>query len=173
MNSLKRQVAKARRYQALAADTRVLDTHLGHKKFIELTAERDEFVTSIRSLEVRDTELEMQLPAKEEAVKDARSEARTFEGELAELRHNLNEHRNQLNSSEGRMAFNNERQQELYSRIRQNREDIEATREKLAQQEFDFIAANEALEQLTRLIAEKEIQLAEKEAHNQGTREER
>ena len=173
MNSLKRQVAKARRYQALAADTRVLDTHLGHKKFIELTAERDEFVTSIRSLEVRDTELEMQLPAKEEAVKDARSEARTFEGELAELRHNLNEHRNQLNSSEGRMAFNNERQQELDSRIRQNREDIEATREKLAQQEFDFIAANEALEQLTRLIAEKEIQLAEKEAHNQGTREER
>jgi energy-coupling factor transporter ATP-binding protein EcfA2 len=42
MNSLRRQVAKARRYQALAADTRVLDTHLGHKKFVELTAERDE-----------------------------------------------------------------------------------------------------------------------------------
>ncbi|MBJ7285191.1 MAG: AAA family ATPase, partial [Akkermansiaceae bacterium] len=42
MNSLRRQVAKARRYQALAADTRVLDSHLGHRKFVELSAERDE-----------------------------------------------------------------------------------------------------------------------------------
>ncbi len=173
MNSLRRQVAKARRYQALAADTRVLDTHLGHKKFVELTAERDELLTSIRGLEVRDTELERQLPAKEEAVSEARAAARTFEGELAELRHRSNEHKNALNSAQGRMAFNEERKAELESRIRQNHEDIYATREKLAQQEFDFIAANESLEQLTRLIAEKEIQLAEAEDRTKGTREER
>lgn len=173
MNSLKRQVAKARRYQALAADTRVLDTHLGHKKFVELTAERDELMVSIRGLEVRDTELEMQLPAKEQAVAEARAAARTFEGELAELRGRLNEHRNALNSAEGRMAFNEERKAELESRIRQNHEDIFSTREKLAQQEFDFIAANESLDQLSRLIAEKELQLAEQETRTQGTREER
>ena len=173
MNSLRRQVAKARRYQALAADTRVLDTHLGHKKFVELTAERDELLTSIRGLEVRDTELEMLLPKKEEAVSEARAAARTFEGELAELRHRSNEHKNALNSAQGRMAFNEERKSELESRIRQNHEDIYATREKLAQQEFDFIAANESLEQLTRLIAEKEIQLAEAEDRTKGTREER
>ncbi len=173
MNSLKRQVAKARRYQALAADTRVLDTHLGHKKFVELTAERDELTVSIRGLEVRDTELEMQLPAKEEAVTEARTAARIFEGELAELRQRLNEHRNALNSAAGRMAFNDERKAELESRIRQNHEDIASTREKLAQQEFDFIAANESLDQLSRIIAEKEIQLAEQETRTKGTREER
>jgi chromosome segregation protein len=170
MNSLKRQVAKARRYQAIAADTRVLDSHLGHKKFVELTAERDELLTSIRGLEVRDTELEMQLPAKEEAVAQARAEARVFEGELAELRQRSNEHRNALNSATGRMAFNEERKAELESRIRQNHEDIFATREKLAQQEFDFIAANESLDQLNRLIAEKELQLAEAEKRTQSTR---
>jgi chromosome segregation protein len=173
MNSLKRQVAKARRYQALAADTRVLDAHLSHRKYVELTAERDELMVSIRGLEVRDTELEMQLPAKEEAVAEARAAARTFEGELAELRGRLNEHRNALNSAEGRMAFNEERKAELESRIRQNHEDIFSTREKLAQQEFDFIAANESLDQLSRLIAEKELQLAEQETRTQGTREER
>jgi chromosome segregation protein len=173
MNSLRRQVAKARRYQALAADTRVLDTHLGHRKYVQLTAERDELLTSIRGLEVRDTELERQLPAKEEAVAEARAAARTFEGELAELRGRLNEHRNALNSSEGRMAFNEERKAELDSRIRQNHEDIILTREKLAQQEFDFIAANESLDQLNRLIAEKELQLAEQETRTRGTREER
>ena len=173
MNSLKRQVAKARRYQALAADTRVLDTHLSHRKFVELTAERDELLTSIRGLEVRDSELERQLPAKEEAVASARSAARAFEGELAELRGRLNEHRNALNSSEGRMAFNEERKAELESRIRQNHEDIFSTREKLQQQEFDFIAANEALDQLNRQIADKELLLAEQETRTRGTREER
>ncbi len=173
MNSLKRQVAKARRYQALAADTRVLDTHLSHRRYVELTAERDELTVSIRGLEVRDTELEMMLPKKEEAVATARAAARTFEGELAELRGHLNEHRNALNSAEGRMAFNEERKAELDSRIRQNHEDIFSTREKLAQQEFDFIAANESLDQLSRLIAEKELQLAEQETRTQGTREER
>ncbi len=173
MNSLRRQVAKARRYQALAADTRVLDTHLGHKKFVELTAERDELVVSIRGLEVRDTELEMQLPAKEEAVTEARTAARIFEGELAELRQRLNEHRNALNSAAGRISFNDERKAELESRIRQNHEDIAETREKLAKQEFEFIAANESLDQLSRIIAEKEIQLAEQESRTKGTREER
>ncbi len=173
MNSLKRQVAKARRYQALAADTRVLDTHLSHRRYVELTAERDELTVSIRGLEVRDTELEMMLPAKEEAVATTRAAARTFEGELAELRGHLNEHRNALNSAEGRMAFNEERKAELESRIRQNHEDIFSTREKLAQQEFDFIAANESLDQLSRLIAEKELQLADQETRTQGTREER
>ena len=151
----------------------MLDSHLGHKKFVELTAERDELVVSIRGLEVRDTELEMQLPAKEEAVTEARAAARIFEGELAELRQRLNEHRNALNSAAGRMAFNEERKAELESRIRQNHEDIAATREKLAQQEFEFIAANESLDQLSRLIAEKEIQLAEQETRTKGTREER
>jgi chromosome segregation protein len=173
MNSLRRQVAKARRYQALAADTRVLDTHLSHRKFVELTAEHDELVVSIRGLEVRDTELEMQLPAKEEAVTEARTAARIFEGELAELRQRLNEHRNALNSAAGRIAFNDERKAELESRIRQNHEDIAETREKLARQEFEFTAANESLDQLSRIIAEKEIQLAEQESRTKGTREER
>lgn len=173
MNSLKRQVAKARRYQALAADTRVLDTHLSHRKFVELTAERAELTTSMRGLEATECELERKLPMKEEAVSEARSAARAFEGELAELRARLNEHRNALNSAEGRIAFNEERKAELESRIRQNHEDIFSTREKLQQQEFDFIAANEALDQLNRQIAEKELKLAEQENRTRASREQR
>ena len=173
MNSLKRQVAKARRYQALAADVRVLDTHLSHKKFIELTAERAELATSIKSLEVRDTELEMQLPAREEAVAAARAAARAFEGELAELRQHLNEHRNALNSAAGRIAFNEERKTELESRIRQNHEEIFTTREKLAQQESEVTAATEALDQLNRRIAEQEILLADQETRTKSIRSER
>jgi chromosome segregation protein len=173
MNSLKRQVAKARRYQSLAADVRVLDTHLGHKRFVEITAELGELRTSMHGLEVRETEIEHQLPAKEEAVNEARAAARQFEGELAELRQRLNEHRNALSSAEGRIAFNEERKAELESRISQNREDIEDTREKLARQEFEFISANEQLEALTRRIIDQENQLAEHEERSRGAKAER
>ena len=163
MNSLKRQVAKARRYKSLAEDVRILDTHLGHRRYVEFGAERDELKNSIRSLEATETELERLMEPKEEAVADARLAARNFEGEMAELRQELNEHRNLLASAEGRMAFNNERKAELEGRIGQNREEIEATKEKLEKQEFDFVAANEALDQLARRIAEMEIQVGEQE----------
>ena len=163
MNALRRQVAKARRYQTLATDVRVLDTHLGHKKFIEMNAEAAELRTSIRSLEATETDLERKMQPKEEAVAEAREAARSFEGRLAELRQELNEHRNALTSAEGRIAFNMERRAELETRIEQNKAEIDSAREKLAQQEFDFIAANEALEALVRRIAEMEITLTAQE----------
>lgn len=170
MNSLKRQVAKARRYQTLATDVRVLDTHLGHKKFVEMNAEAEELRTSIRSLEANEGHLERQMAPKEEAVAEAREAARSFEGLLAERRQELNEHRNQLASAEGRIAFNMERRAELEGRIEQNKSEIDATKEKLAQQEFDFVAANEALEALARRIAEMEISLSNQEERTAGAR---
>lgn len=168
MNSLKRQVSKARRYKSLASSVLVLDTHLGHRRFVEMSAERDEYHTSIRSLEGTECELERLMSPKEEAVADARLAARNFEGELAELRQELNNHRNSLASAEGRIAFNDERRSELEGRVGQNREEIEATSEKLQRQEFDFVAANEALDQLARRIAEMEIQLEEQEERTRG-----
>ncbi len=173
MNSLKRQVAKARRFQGLSNDYRILDTNLAHKRYTEITAERAELTTSIRSLDAQDSHLSRQLPEKEELVSEARSAARLFESELAELRQQLNEHRNALASAEARIAFNNERKSELDSRIAQNHSDISSTREKLAQQEFDFTAANEALDQINRRIAEQELDLQKLEERTVTARESR
>jgi len=173
MNSLKRQVAKARRFQGLSTDYRVLDTHLAHKRYVEITGERSELTTSIRSLDAQDSHLERQLPEKEEAVAEARTAARQFESELAELRQELNGHQNSLASAEARIAFNNERKAELEGRISQNHSDISSTREKLAQQEFDFTAANEALDQLNRRISEQEMELSKQEEQTLGAREKR
>ena len=166
MNSLRRQVAKARRYQALAIDVKILDTHLSHKKFLELSAELGELKTSIHSLDVKETEIEAQIPGKEELVAEARAIARGFEAELAELRQRLNEHRNQLTSAQGRVAFNAERRSELEGRIRQNLEDVEDTRQKLTQQEFAFQNCHAELETLTKRIIEREMEV---EAHEERT----
>ncbi len=167
MNSLRRQVAKARRYQALAGDVRVLDTHLGHKKYLEMSAELGELKTSIHALDVRETEIEALIPEKEELVAEARQVARNFESELSELRQKLNEHRNALNAAQGRVAFNSERKAELESRIRQNHEDCEDIRQKLIQQEFDFQNCNVELENLTRRIIQQEEEVREQEERSQ------
>ncbi len=173
MNSLKRQVAKARRFQSFSADHRILDTHLAHKRYVEITGERAELTNSIRFLDANESHLERLLPEKEESVSEARSAARQFESELAELRQQLNTHQNSLAAAQARIAFNNERKAELEGRISQNHSDIASTKEKLAQQEFDFTAANDALDQLTRRIAEQEIQLQKQEEQTLTSREQR
>ncbi len=164
MNSLKRQVAKARRYQELATDVRVLDTHLAHRKFTEYSAELSELETSIHSLEVRETELEVGLPEKEQAVVDARDAAQSLESELSDIRQQLNEHTNAANAAESRIAFNKERQSELEARVTQNQSDIEDAQDKLQQQQFDFAEAEKMLEELTGRIESQQIHLAEHES---------
>ncbi len=163
MNSLKRQVSKARRYQALSADVRVLDTHLAHRGYLERSAQTGELRTSIRSFSTRHDELVEQVPELEREVVGARHKAQALESELGGLRQRINEYRNALSTAEGRIAFNEERKNELESRIGQNRADIGTTREKLKQQEVDFEQANYALEELKRRISSQEEQLAAQE----------
>lgn len=173
MNSLKRQVAKARRFQTLSADYHVLDTHLAHKRFTEITAARAELTTSIRSLEANEMHFSRLLPEKEKNVTEARANARQFDAELAQLREELNTHQNALTAAQARIAFNNERKSELETRISQNQADIEDTREKLTQQEVDFTAANDALDQLNRRIVEQELQLEKQEEQSNASRAQR
>ncbi len=176
MNSLKRQVAKARRYQSLAKNVRVLDTHLSHKNYVEIKAQAEELRRSIRSLEVREHEIEQDLPQRELAVISARDNAQELESQLSEIRQILNEKRNAANAAQSKIAFNKERQAELIVRIEQNESEIEETRNKLMQQEMDFQTATVSLTELTGKISSQESSLAEQEerlAVARGMREEK
>ena len=173
MNSLKRQVAKARRYQELATDVRVLDSHLSHRKYTQYTAELSELENSIRSLEVRENELEVGLPEKEQAVVQARDAAQSLEAELSEIRQQLNHHTNAASAAESRIAFNKERQSELEARVNQNKDDILEAKKKLDQQLLDFEEAEQTLNNLRTRIESQQNLLAEHEAHAQKQRSER
>lgn len=163
MNSLKRQVAKARRYQSLAKSVRTLDTHLGHKRYTEINAQAQELRNSIRSLEVREHEIEQDLPEKEQAVVVARNRAQELESELSEIRQQLNEKRNNAQAAQSKISFNSERQAELQARIEQNEADIEETREKLAQQEEDLQTATQSLSEISNRIFAQEKEVSEYE----------
>ena len=173
MNSLKRQVVKARRYQELAKDVKILDTHFSHRKYTEYHAELSELENSIHSLEVRETELEVGLPEKEAAVVEARDAAQRLEAELSEIRQQLNHHTNAASAAESRIAFNKENQSELEARVNQNQKDIVEAQGKLDQQQFDFDETQKLLTELTERIESKQAQLAEHESRAASQRSER
>ena len=162
INSLKRQVAKARRYQALANDVKILDTHLSHKRFSEEAAAREELVNSLKSVEKQRGSLEATLPEVEMEVVGARDKATNLESQLSELRQRLSSHNNAAHAAESRIRFNEERCKELRERIQTNRDDLEVAEEKLAQQELDFSVSKEELDTLLKRIEERDQDLAQK-----------
>lgn len=176
MNSLRRQVAKARRFQTLSKSVKTLDTHLGHRKYLELNAQCEELKRSIHSLEVRELEIEVDLPEREQAVIVARNRAQELESQLTEIRQMLNEKRNSASAATSKIAFNNERQSELIGRIEQNEMDIEETRQKLGQQEIDLETATVSLSEMTSKIdsqAEELLQQEERMSVSRAMREEK
>lgn len=162
INSLKRQVSKARRYQALATDVKILDTHLSHKRFSEQSAQQGELVNSLKSIEVQRAQFEQSLPEVEMEVVGARDKATNLEGELSELRQRMSSHQNAAHAAESRIRFNDERCEELRERITTNSDDLQIAEQKLAQQELNFSVSKEELDALLTRIGEQEQALVQK-----------
>ena len=173
MNSLKRQVSKARRYQALAKDVRILDTHLSHRVWERLTAERAELLTSLSSLVKGRDSIEQDLPKFESAVVEARDKAQALDSQLSGLRQRLSDKKNAISAAENRVAFNNERKGELAERLEHNEKDIEATQSNLAEQEQSLQKSQADLQGLEKRIQDKESQARERQNSANGLAQER
>jgi chromosome segregation protein len=145
MGSLQRQAAKARRYQTLLMDMRTLDTHLGHKHYVEFQAEKSETENQIRSLSNRLEEVQRHLQATESETAETREAYHAVESAINQLRSQAQELRSQVQSAEGRIGFNRERSEELESRIRQNTQDMSASRALLDEKERELTSADELL----------------------------
>ena len=173
MNSLKRQVSKARRYQALATDVRVLDTHFSHRRFEEYSAQKEELMNSLQAFESQLHDLQEARPETETAGVDARDRAQNLEAELSELRQELSGHQNAVQAASSRIQFNRERCEELQGRIAANREEVRVTEEKEVQQEFDFRESKTELDQVLQRIAEQELAIGAKQSEVGGFVEQR
>ncbi len=163
MNSLKRQVSKARRFKELSSSVQILDTHLSHKNWTEFKASESELETNLKSLENEVDCLELELPAFETAVTEARNSSQELESELSDLRQKISEHRSAADSAQSRMGFNEERRNELTKRIEQHRAEIEETKERLNQQQFDFAESKTQSEERQQRIATSEKAVAEQQ----------
>ena len=163
INSLKRQVSKARRYQSLAKDVTILDTHLSHRLWQRLSGEREELLVSLSSLFKKRDGFENELPQKEAAVVNARDKAQALDGQLSALRQRLSDKKNAISAAQNRIAFNDERRGELAERLQQNEKDIAATDLSLAEQQETLQQSQASLEDLEKRISDKESQAQERQ----------
>ena len=135
MASMQRQAQKARRYQELHRELRVLDTHLSHRRWVEWFAEKAELETSIGSLSAAARRLGAGIASHEGQVEDLRRELERTDAHLALLRSQVNEQNTRIHGARNRIEFNGERRRELESLIARNEDEVAATEARLAQQE--------------------------------------
>ena len=138
MRSLQRQAGKARRFQALHTDVKVLDLHLSHRHFRQFRAEHSELVNSTSSLRQQQDQLEEIVEQRQESVTTAREAHQQVESRINEIRTDLNEQRSTIQAATSRIEFNTERIHEHDVLIRQHEEEISGVTSKLSEQEDDI-----------------------------------
>lgn len=143
MGSLQRQAAKARRYQALLEDTRLLDTHLAHKQYTEFSGEKSEIENQARMLTAQLEEVQRNLHTSEAEAAQTREAYHAIESQISQLRQQAQELRSQMQSAEGRIGFNRERNEELEGRIKQNDEQISASQQLIDEARREMAVADE------------------------------
>lgn len=161
MGSLQRQAAKAKRYQVLLDDSRMLDTHLAHKHYTDFSAEKSESENHVRMMTEQLEQVQARLQTAEMEALETREAYHSIESQINQLRGQMQEFRSQVQSAEGRIGFNNERNEELLMRIRQNEEQIEIGRGTLDQQRRDLLTADEQMDLLRETIETRQAALNE------------
>jgi chromosome segregation protein len=162
IGSLQRQAGKARRYQSLMEDLRVLDTHLSHRTYLDLERSITEVAEQVeRSAEARAL-YEREIAEQETEVSGAREQVTTLDAETEGARDQLQTLRNRIFSGESRIETNVERRGEFQEMGLRARADIDATHLRIREQESE-IEQNDA--QLTTLL---DVLRAEEEALQAG-----
>jgi chromosome segregation protein len=161
MGTLQRQAQKARRYQIVHKDLRILDLHLGHKHFTEYTAEKSESENQIISLMTELNELHQRIHSKEQEVTETREVYHQVESTINGLRQQSQEFRSKIQGSESKIEFNRERVEELEGRIRRNEEDASNNRDMVNRQQQELAAADEQFSTIRYTIESRQHDLEE------------
>jgi chromosome segregation protein len=159
IGSLQRQAGKARRYQALHADLRVLDTHHSRKQLDSL--ERD--LADCRAEIGRSTESEQATRAKidkaEMEIGEERRALDKIDVEIAEARAGVQLLQTEIAAHRSRIEFNQQRAQELQELIERARNEISAAETKRSQQAAQIQEADSLIAKGKELLQRKETEL--------------
>src|SRR5215216_1908674 len=161
IGSLQRQAGKARRYQTLHADLRVLETHHASKQLASL--ERD--LAAAREEIERLTDSEKTTRAKihnsENALAEERGALDKIDTEIAESRADVQRLDSEIATHRNRIEFNRQRAQELAELIERARNDVAEAENKRNQQAARIKETNSSIAEIEQHLKEKETELTE------------
>ena len=164
IGSLQRQAAKARRYQTLLSDLRVLDAHNSQRLYKELEAQRQEVANNSRLLTSNQELRERDVQEQEAAVAGQRRALEELEEKLVAARNAVNELRNRITQGESRIGFNNERLAEFAALTQRYEYDIAASEERLAMQQQQIEHTDQELQALQQALTVQEAQLQQRQS---------
>jgi chromosome segregation protein len=159
IGSLQRQAGKARRYQALQEDLRVLDTHYSGKQLEVLEADLAHYQTEIARLGKSEDATRTKIDLEENDLAGQRRTLEEIDAQIAGSRSELQRLESEINAHRNRIQFNRQRTEELNELIERSQNDIAAAETKRAKQGQQIQEANALIEKTDEALQTKEAEL--------------
>jgi len=173
IGSLQRQAGKARRYQSLMEDLRVLDTHLSHRTYLNLERSTAEVAEQVEKSADARALYEHEIGEQEIEVAGAREQVTALDTETGVARDSLQTLRNRIFSGESRIETNAERCGEFREMGIRARADIDATHLRIREQENEIEQTDAQLTSLLEVLRGEEELLQAGAARLQQAQQER
>src|SRR5512132_1795945 len=161
IGSLQRQAGKARRYQALHADLRVLETHHASKQLASLERDLAASRKEIERLMDSEKAARAKIDNRETALAEERGALDKIDTEIAESRAEVQRLDSEIGTHRNRIEFNRQRAQELAELIDRARRDIGEAENKRNQQAAQIKQTNSSIAEIEQHLKEKEAELTE------------
>jgi chromosome segregation protein len=160
IGSLQRQAGKARRYQALLADLRTLDTHHSRKQLESLETELARSHAEIARISKSEHEIRTKIEMSESELAERRSALDKIDTQIADGRSDLQHLQTEIAAHQNRIQVNRQRAGELTELIERFRKDIAVAEAKRARQEKELQGANALIEKTNAVLQAKEAEFA-------------
>jgi chromosome segregation protein len=160
IGSLQRQAGKARRYQALLADLRTLDTHHSRNQLDSLETELARSHAEIARVSKSEHEIRTEIDMSETELAERRNALDKIDPQIADGRSDLQDLQTEIAAHQNRIRVNRQRAGELTELVERFRKDIAVAEEKRAQQEKELQGANALIEKTNAVLQTKETEFA-------------
>ncbi len=161
IGSLQRQAGKARRYQELMSDLRVMDTHLSYRTYRNLETSIRELAESIEQTGELRAGQEQEIARQEEACANVRQQLTEIDLLMDQTRDALQTLRNRIFSGESRIETHRERKAEFEAMVIRAQADREACFTRISEQEREMKQTDAQLHELLELLRGEEQLLQE------------
>jgi chromosome segregation protein len=161
IGSLQRQAGKARRYQALHADLRVLETHHASSQLALFERDLDGCREEIGRLMETEKVTRAQIDNSENALAEERVALDQIDAEIAEYRAEIQRFDSEIAMHRNRIEFNRQRAQELAELIERAQRDVADAEHKRNQQAAQINQTNSSIAELEQQLKAKEAELTE------------
>jgi len=161
IGSLQRQAGKARRYQALHSDLRVVETHHARKQLDSLERELTACRQEIDRIAQSDHAARKKIDESEKALAEERRALDKIDIEIADSRAEVQRLESEIGAHRSRIEFNRQRADDLAELIQRSRREIADAEKKRKQHAAEIEQTNNSIAEIERHLSEKEAELVQ------------